>query len=277
MRIIRLGGWGSSRPAPRTLCCPQAAAQTPFPRAKQLAMTRKLTLVLVTFLGLVVSSAATQAAPAPAKRAAPAKRGAVKPPATKGVSADELAAGVQGFYDKTSTFKARFKQRYYIAQYRKTIDSTGQVVFQKPGKMSWRYTNNGNRVVSDGTTIKVYEKDNRQMFVQQIAKSPYPAALSFLVGGGDLRKEFALRKLDAAKMGFEGGFVLEGRPRQPTPAYQTMLFYIDAATHQVRRVLLLDAQGNRNRFDFVNPVVNVKPPAGEFTFVPPPGTKIIRP
>jgi outer membrane lipoprotein carrier protein len=242
-------------------------------------MTRKLTFVLLTSLGLVVSSAATQAAPAPsaAKLAAHAKPPAKRPRAKLDVSAVELAAGVQGFYDKTSTFKARFKQRYYISQYKKTIDSTGQVVFQKPGRMSWRYTNNGNRVVSDGTTIKVYEKDNRQMFVQQLAKSPYPAALSFLVGGGDLRKEFALRKLDAAKMGFEGGFVLEGRPRQPTPAYQTMLLYVDAATHQVRRVLLLDAQGNRNRFDFVDPVVNTKPQAGEFDFVPPPGTKIIRP
>ncbi len=238
-------------------------------------MTRKLTFVLVTSLGLVVSSAATQAAPAPA----PAKPAAAAKPvkAKLDVSADELAAGVQGFYDKTATFKAKFKQRYYIAQYKKTMDSTGQVVFQKPGKMSWRYMNNGNRVVSDGTTIKVYEKDNRQMFVQQMAKSPYPAALSFLVGGGDLRKEFALRKLDAAKMGFEGGFVLEGRPRQATPAYQTMLLYVDAATSQVRRVLLLDAQGNRNRFDFSDPVVNVKPAVGEFDFVPPPGTKIIRP
>jgi outer membrane lipoprotein carrier protein len=246
-------------------------------------MTRKLGLVLLTSLGLLVSSAATQAAqaaavPAPAKHAAPTKPRAGKPTAPKlDVSADDLAAGVQSFYNKTATFKAKFKQRYYISQYKKTIDSIGQVVFQKPGRMSWRYANNGNRVVSDGTTIKVYEKDNRQMFVQQMAKSPYPAALSFLVGGGDLRKEFALRKLDAAKMGFEGGFVLEGRPRQPTPAYQTMVLYIDAATYQVRRVLLLDAQGNRNRFDFVDPVVNVKPPPGEFDFVPPPGTKIIRP
>jgi outer membrane lipoprotein carrier protein len=239
-------------------------------------MTRKtLTFVLITSLGALASTAATHAAPGtPTRRAAPAKSAA---PAKPGVSADELASGIQSFYDKTVTFKARFKQRYSIAQYRKTIDSTGEVVFQKPGKMSWRYTNNGNRVVSDGTTIKVYEKDNRQMFVQQIAKSPYPAALSFLVGGGNLREEFNLRKLDAAKMGFEGGFVLEARPRQPTPAYQTMLLYVDAATHQVRRVLLLDAQGNRNRFDFVNPVVNVKPPPGEFEFVPPPGTKIIRP
>lgn len=220
---------------------------------------RTHTVVLALFLAaLLLPLATTSAAPAPAKAA-------------------QVAAKVQSFYDKTITFKARFKQRYYIPHYKKTIDSAGQVTFQKPGKMSWRYTNNGNRVVSDGTTIKVYEKDNKQMFVQNMAKSQYPAALSFLVGGGDLRKEFMLRMLDAAKMGFEGGYVLEGRPRDPTPAYQSMLLYVDAATHQVRRVLLLDAQGNRNRFDFVQPTVNTKVPAGEFRFNPPPGTKIIKP
>jgi outer membrane lipoprotein carrier protein len=207
---------------------------------------------------LLVPVATTSAGPAPAE-------------------AVQVAAKIQSFYDKTITFKARFKQRYYIPHYKKTINSTGQVVFQKPGKMSWRYTNNGNRVVSDGTTIKVYEKDNKQMFVQPMARSQYPAALSFLVGGGDLRKEFRLRMLNAAKMGFEGGYVLEGRPRDPTPAYQSMLLYVDAATHQVRRVLLLDAQGNRNRFDFVQPTVNVKVSLGEFRFKPPPGTKIIKP
>ena len=45
----------------------------------------------------------------------------------------------------------------------------------------------------------------------------------------------------------------------------------------MRRVLLLDAQGNRNRFDFLNPEINTKTPGGEFNFTPPPGTQVIRP
>jgi outer membrane lipoprotein carrier protein len=45
----------------------------------------------------------------------------------------------------------------------------------------------------------------------------------------------------------------------------------------VRRVLLLDAQGNKNRFDFKTPEVNKKAPAGEFDFKPPPGTQVIKP
>jgi len=36
------------------------------------------------------------------------------------------------------------------------------------------------RVVSDGAVLKVYEAANKQMFEQNVDKSQYPAALSFL-------------------------------------------------------------------------------------------------
>ncbi len=193
------------------------------------------------------------------------------------VSASELADRVQGFYDKSQTFRAKFKQRYYIAAYGKTKDSHGDVIFQKPGKMSWRYTNNGNRVVSDGKRIKVFEKDNKQMYEQDIEKSQYPAALSFLLGGAKLKKEFHLKKLDARKLKYEGGYVLLAIPKETTPAYQSLLLYVDAGTYQVRRVLMIDAQQNRNRFDFVAPVVNKPVDPNEFIFHPPVGTRVIKP
>jgi outer membrane lipoprotein carrier protein len=56
-----------------------------------------------------------------------------------------------------------------------------------------------------------------------------------------------------------------------------VLLYVDGPTAQVRRVLILDAQGNRNRFDFSSPVVNEPVKPNEFTFSPPAGTEIIRP
>lgn len=198
-------------------------------------------------------------------------------PATGGLSAEEIADRVQTFYDKTKTFRAGFKQRYLAVAYNKTKESTGSVIFEKPGKMSWRYTNNGNRVVSDGKLIRIYEKENHQMYEQPLEKSQYPAALSFLIGGGSLRQTFKLTKLDAKQMGMENGYVLLGEPKEATPAYQKVFLYIDASTYQVRRVMLLDAQRNRNRFDFLAPEVNAKPPVGEFSFTPPPGTQVIRP
>lgn len=206
---------------------------------------------------------------APAKKEAPA--------AKKTLGANDVADNVQKFYNHTKSFKAGFKQRYQVKAYNKRKDSQGQVIFEKPGKMSWRYTNNGNRVVSDGKVIKIYESDNKQMYEQPMNKSQYPAALAFLVGGGNLKKSFKLAMLDAKQMQFEGGYVLEGVPKEATPAYQKILLYVDANTYQVRRVLLLDAQGNRNRFDFVSPAVNTKVPADEFNFKPPPGTQVIKP
>ncbi len=193
-------------------------------------------------------------------------------------TAEDIANRVQAFYDSTSTFRANFKQTYTIKVQNVTKVSTGKVVFQKPGKMSWSYdAPNGNRVVSDGNTLKVYEKENEQMYEMSVAKSQYPAALAFLMGKGQLTKDFSLRLLDPATMKFEGGYVLEGTPTDPTPAYQKMLLYVDAQTNQVRRALILDAQGNRNRFDFEAPAVNLPVQAGEFDFTPPPGTKVIKP
>lgn len=194
-----------------------------------------------------------------------------------GISAAEIARRIQVFYDSAKTYKAQFKQRYTIYAYNKTKDSRGEVVFQKPGKMRWTYSNNGNVVVSDGAKLKVYEQENQQMYLQTVDKTQYPAALSFLVGQGRLSESFELQKLDAAKLKFPGGYVLLGTPKSPTPAYQKILFYVDAATFQVRRVLLLDAQKNRNRFDFIQPIVNQPLDARVFAYDPPPGTRIIKP
>jgi len=229
-------------------------------------LTRCMTLSLLLAAFAAPLVVASDDAHAQAKGAKPAEP-----------SANDVAERVQGFYDKTKTFKAGFEQLYTVKAYDKKKKSNGHVIFEKPGKMSWRYVTNGNRVVSDGKVIKVYEKENKQMYEQPLEKSQYPAALSFLVGGGNLKKAFKLKKLDAKQMKFEGGYVLLGEPKEPTPAYQKMLLYVDAGTYQVRRVLLLDAQGNKNRFDFKTPEVNKKAPAGEFDFKAPPGTQVIKP
>ena len=228
------------------------------------------------FISLALSSSAfaeETKAPAPEKKA-PSEKAESKP--ASGPSANELADRVQKFYDQTKTFRARFKQRYHIAAYDKTKESTGQVVFQKPGKMSWRYEN-GNRVVSDGKRIKVYERDNKQMYDQAVDKSQYPAALSFLLGDAKIKSEFRLAKIPSSKVKFEGGYVLLGVPKAKTPAFQKILFYVDAKTYHIRRVIIIDAQRNRNRFDFLAPVVNREVDAEEFKFTPPKGTQVIKP
>jgi outer membrane lipoprotein carrier protein len=195
-----------------------------------------------------------------------------------GPDALEVARRVQSFYDKTKSYRAKFRQSYFIRMQNVRRSSSGRLAFTKPGRMSFRYDPPAShRVVSDGKTVKVYEPENARLFETKIERSQYPAALSFLTGKGRLTRDFKLRLLDARRLKVKNGYVLEGVPRNPSPAYQRVLFYVDAATSQVRRVLVLDAQGNRNRFDFDEPAVNEAIPASEFRFVPPPGTAVVKP
>src|SRR5262245_57101933 len=95
------------------------------------------------------------------------------PPAA-GPKAEDIAKRVQAFYDSTSTFKATFQQTYTIKIQNVQKVSSGKVTFEKPGKMSFLYdAPNGNRVVSDGKIIRVYEKENEQMYESQVKDSQY--------------------------------------------------------------------------------------------------------
>jgi outer membrane lipoprotein carrier protein len=193
------------------------------------------------------------------------------------VSAQAIATRVQTFYDTTRTFQARFEQVYHIEAYNRKKRSTGDVTFQRPGRMSWKYDDpNGNRVVSDGKLLKVYEQDKSQVVEQPLEASQYPAVLAFLVGKGKLTEMFTLRRLDEKKMNFEGGYVLEGTPKQQTPAYTKVIMYIDAQTAQVRRMLVIDAQRNRNSFTFSSPMVNSPVAPKVFEFTAPAGTQVVR-
>jgi outer membrane lipoprotein carrier protein len=220
----------------------------------------------------------TAAAPAPAAPAASAAATLPTPKPLPAARTAEVVAKVQAFYDKTTSFSSDFQQQYWVKAYNQKKASRGQVLFAKPGKMDWAYVDpKDNRVVSDGATIKVYEAANKQMYEQQLGKSQYPAALSFLTGEGKLADAFTFELYAGEDMEFSGGLVLSGKPKVETPAYQRVLFYVDAQTSQVRRVLIVDGQGNRNRFDFVNPRVNVPVSPSQFKFTPPPGTSVIRP
>ena len=180
------------------------------------------------------------------------------------------------FYDQSQTFKADFNQEYLAKAYNQTKQSTGHVTFAKPGKMEWVYDNpKDNRIVSDGTTLWVYDANNKQAIKQDVAKSALPSVLSLLSGQGKLDKDFNFQIFDGAQMNFPGGYVLVGTPKSPNPSIAKVLFYVDQNTSQVRRGMVIDQQGNRNRFDFKNPQVNTPVNQTQFTYSPGPGVTVV--
>jgi len=231
--------------------------------------------VFVPALALVLSCAAAPmfvTAPVLAQPAASASAKGADPKLTQ-----EVVDKVQAFYNTSQTFRADFSQKFWVKAYNKEKTSQGSVLFGKPGKMSWTYSSPaGNRVVSDGSVLKVYEAENKQMFEQNVDKSQYPAALAFLTGTGKLTDSFTFELFEGEKMGFAGGWVLVGVPKTANAPYSKVLFYVDKASSQVRRVMIIDQQGNRNRFDFSNPKVNETVKPENFQFTPPPGTTIVK-
>jgi len=195
--------------------------------------------------------------------------------------ADTVAAAVQAFYDQAKDLTASFFQTYVNKVYQRTDRSRGRVVFKKPGMMRWDYDlPNGKVITSNGKKVLVYEPgedgDKGQVIEQDLGAAQLPQAMSFLLGTGKLQEDFTFRLLDAAREGYPTGDVLELRPKVATPHFERLLFYVErtkALRGLVRRLLIIDASGNRNRFDFSAIKFNGNVGVQLFEFKPPQGTR----
>jgi len=191
----------------------------------------------------------------------------------------KIAQQVDAIFAGKKTFSARFKQQYTPKFAGSVKDSSGTVFVERPSKISFRYDPpSKNRIVSDGVTIKVYIADDGQMFETPTQKTQYPGALAFMMGNGIAGSfDFAVN----GQTRYDG-VVLDGKPLTPNPSYETVMFFIDRGLLSardpgvVRRVLIVDAQGNKNRFDFEGGAQPATIDPAEFTFTPPPGTSIRR-
>jgi outer membrane lipoprotein carrier protein len=236
-------------------------------------MRSALVVCLTLGIGVLVGgSALAQTAPSASATPAPS------------AAPSDIAAKIQKAYLSINTYEADFEQQYSMKAFNQTKTSKGHVVFQKPapsasakdgGKMRWDYTEpKDNVVVSDGQTLWSYVASEKQARKMMVKDSQMPTALAFLTGKGDLSKEFNLELQDASKL-MPGGYILKATPKVATNLYNFVMFYVDGTTYQVRRVLIVDAQDNRNRFTFNDPKVNQKTDPSKFTWSPPAGVTVI--
>jgi outer membrane lipoprotein carrier protein len=200
-----------------------------------------------------------------------------------------VVALVQSFYDQTKTLQAEFQQTRYTRLYDRYDRASGKVVFKKPGMMRWDYAKpNGQVFVSNGKKLLIYQppeagEKRGQLIERALHEDQLPSAFSFLLGRGDLDKDFEVRLLEHDNESFKDGYVLQLIPRKPTPNYEQLVFYVRTLTSNgkragvVQRVLIIDAAGNRNRFDFSKLKFNRDVPDKRFSYRPPRGTDRVTP
>jgi outer membrane lipoprotein-sorting protein len=189
----------------------------------------------------------------------------------------QIAANMQATYGATTAFDADFEQRYRAKAFGKTIDSKGHVTFEQPDRFLFTYsTPPGDVTVSDGKWIRIYTASSKTSCEGAVTASMIPAAFAFLSGKKSLAVDFNLSLLPPATCAYPAGHCLIAKPKVPTTAYDFLSFKVDGASFTVRRVTIVDAQKNSNRFDFVKPtppaLVKIKP--GLFQWKPPAGTTI---
>ena len=196
---------------------------------------------------------------------------------------------VQTFYDQTQTLQADFNQTRYTRLYDRYDRAKGKVAFKKPGKMRWDYGQpNGQVFVTQGDKLLIYQppeegEESGQLIERALGEDQLPAAFAFLTGGGNLEDDFDVRLLEHDNEKFQDGYVLQLIPREPTPNYEQLVFYVralkvgDKRAGVVQRVLIIDAAGNRNRFDFSKIKFNRDVPDKRFTFRAPKGTQRVNP
>ena len=215
-------------------------------------------------LALALASLAT-ASPAAEKAPAREAQGCAK----------AVAAALQRRYEAVRDLEASFEQTtrsVALGQPGATAKSRGSVVFAKPGRMRWTYTEpEPSLVVSDGKQLWIYDPANRE--VQRLAVSEAylsGAALSFLLGEGEILRDFEVKALECA----DSRALLDLVPRRPA-TYERLQARIDPRSGELLETTVIDLLGNATTVALRDLRVNRDPDAGLFRFEPPPGVRVV--
>ncbi len=158
-------------------------------------------------------------------------------------AAAELARKVQAFYESTRDLEARFQQTYTYSGFGRRQVSSGTLKVKKPGMMRWDYEQPARKTVAvKGSRLVQYEPEENQAYVDdRFDASAMSAAVTFLLGKGDLAREFDLSVDDL------GALVL--RPKRPDPRVESIALTV-AEDGAVTATRVVDGSGNVNELRF---------------------------
>ena len=200
------------------------------------------------------------------------------PTAAEAACAEAAVDAVQRRYQSIRDLRARFTQttRSVALGDRASspaLESTGTVVFAKPGKMRWSYEQpDESLVVSDGEILWLYDPLHREAQRLTVARGDYMsgAGIQFLLGEGDIRGEFRI----TAESCDAGDARLELLPRRPA-SYEKLRIRTDPRSGEILATTVVDLLGNVTEVSFSEIRPNLSPPSELFRFDPPSGVRVI--
>jgi outer membrane lipoprotein carrier protein len=191
-------------------------------------------------------------------------------------SVKEVVAKMQAFYDRARDLKGKFKQVYTDSLYSRQRTSYGYVYVRKPGMMRWNYVKPERKsFIADGKVLWVWEPEDKQAFRNPLDSSTLSMGLKFLLGTGDLDKEFEVAYAsDKEQLGGPGDLVLKLTPRRRTVQFKHLLFAINPGDYSVGETMIV-SKHSTNHLILTQVKINTKLSRGRFHFRPPADTRVI--
>ncbi len=168
-----------------------------------------------------------------------------------------VLAKVQESYAKIESLQGTFIQESYVAALDEGEESSGEMVFAKPGKMRWSYKlPRSQEVVIRDEELWMYQPDKGQVMIDSVGKVLMSALpVSFLMGLGNLAEDFELISACPGR----SGIVINLVPRDKTgkeEALEGFVLLVDREKNLPRGAKINSVGGNVTSIVFENQQVN---------------------
>jgi outer membrane lipoprotein carrier protein len=190
---------------------------------------------------------------------------------------DAIVDRLQKTYESTTDFNARFTQRYTMMVLKKSQESTGTVVFAKPGKMRWDYATPTKKsfIVANGKLHVVQPEDNTALIDHCFKEDGLTASVSFLWGSGRIKEEFDVSPFTGT-FGAKTDHHLLLVPKAKNSVFAKIILVVDPVSSRVKQSVVVDPQGNVNQFIFDDAKFNTGVKDTRFDVALPPSMAVSR-
>jgi outer membrane lipoprotein carrier protein len=181
---------------------------------------------------------------------------------------------LRAFLTQTQAARGEFTQRVSGASGSRASAvpqaSSGNFVFQRPGKFRWVYAKPYEQViVGDGQRLYLYDKDLNQVTVKKLAGALPASPASILFGSNDFERDFAVKDAGAR----DGLSWIEATPRaKDSPFSKIEIGFRDGLPGAMR---LTDSFGQVSQLAFEKVERNPKLAPDVFRFTPPQGADVL--
>ena len=166
-----------------------------------------------------------------------------------------------------NSFQSDFVEHRYSETGQLIVSVKGTCKLMRPGMFRWHYldTNEEQLVISDGSTLWVYEPDLEQVFVRQGHSVENSIILKIFGVEDGADQQYLVEELSSPNW-------LRLRLGADDSILSVDVEYVDTIIKSVRSI---DPSGFSTVIKFVNPKTNPRLKASDFQFVPPPDIDVI--